>query len=153
MTHSPTFSRWHTGDLRNNNAYAYIRYYIAFEHTPFFGFSGAFHWRLRVTYTILSYAAVVSMYKSNDISTFILKMIDFPLGKRHFNVLFIYTMAAHVPRHRLRHVFLFCVYSHFSEIATFFCPRWTYEKGCWVIPNLKYLKKNQKKFKKNLKKF
>ena len=86
------------------------------------------------------------MYKSNDVSTFILRMIDFPSRKRHFNVLFIYTMAAHVPRHRLRHVFLFCVYSHFSEIATFFCPRWTYERGCWVIPNLKFLKKKIKKY-------
>ncbi len=91
------------------------------------------------------------MYKSNDVSTFILRMIDFPSRKRHFNVLFIYTMAAHLPRHTLRPVFLFCVDPHFSEIATFFFPRWTYDKGCWVIPNLKFLKNKFKKLKKNLK--
>ena len=49
-----------------------------------------------------------------------LKMIDFPARKRHFNVLFRYTMAAHLPRHTLRPVLLFCVYTHFSEIVTFF---------------------------------
>ena len=44
----------------------------------------------------------------------------FPLGKRHFDVLFIYTMAAHLPRHTLRPVLLLCVYIHFSEIAIVF---------------------------------
>ena len=47
-------------------------------------------------------------------------MIDFPWRKRHFIVLFIYTVAAHLPRHTLRPVLLFCVYTHFSEIVTFF---------------------------------
>ena len=46
-------------------------------------------------------------------------MIDFPSKKRHFNVLFIYTVPAHLPLHRLRPVLLFGVYIDFSEIATF----------------------------------
>ena len=50
------------------------------------------------------------MYKLNDASIFILKMIDFPYGKQHVHVLFIYTMAAHLPRHTLRPVLvLVCI--------------------------------------------